>query len=217
VPQSRSGASPAIHHATPVGIYPVQDAPKHTGTVRSVDARLVLGCTILVAVAAGAVALASGQDYRARSFVIRVPPDFAGERGLERARADDVLVRALALAGERGRDAAWLRERSSAELTSRQDLSFTVEASDRAQSVVLATAYANAFRREIPSRPALTTRAQGAREAQRTLGPLGWTLLGGAAGLWLGLALAIVRDGLQRTSTRSMVQGNGERASSTVP
>jgi hypothetical protein len=160
----------------------------------AVDARIVLGCALLAALAAGAIALAGGTDYRARSFVIRVPPAFAGERGLERARADRVLRRALVLAGEANRETGWLRERSSAELTSRLDLSFAVEAPDRAQSAALATAYAKAFRREIPPRPGLTTRGRGARDAQRTLGPVGWALLGGAAGLWLGMALAIVRD-----------------------
>jgi hypothetical protein len=163
-----------------------------------VDARIVLGCALVCAVAAGAVALASGTDFRARSFVIRVPPDFAGERGLERARGDAVLRRALALAGEADLGVHWLRERSSAELTSRQDLSFTVKAPDREQSAELATAYAKAFRQEIPPRPGLTTQGRGARDAQRTLGPLGWVLLGGGVGLWLGMALAIVRDGTAR-------------------
>jgi hypothetical protein len=163
-----------------------------------VDARIVLGCALVCAVAAGAVALASGTDYRARSFVIRVPPDFAGERGLERAREDAVLRRALALAGAREHEVGWLRERSSAELTSRQDLSFTVRAPDREESAALATAYAKAFRQEIPPRPGLTTRGRGARDAQRALGPVGWILLGGGAGLWLGMAVAIVRDGTAR-------------------
>jgi hypothetical protein len=160
-----------------------------------VDARIVLGCALLFALVAGGISLARGTDYRARSFVIRAPPDFAGERGLERARSDGVLRRALVLTGEEGRDVAWLREHSSAELTSRQDLSFTVEAPDRDESVALATAYAKAFRREIPSRPGLTTQGRGARDAERTLGPVGWVLLGGMAGVWLGMALAIVRAG----------------------
>lgn len=164
----------------------------------AVDVRIVLGCALLCALAAGAAALAGGRDYRARSFVIRVPPDFAGERGLARARGDRVLRRALALAGEGENGPDWLRERSSAELTSRLDLSFTVEVPDREQSVALATAYAKAYRREIPRRAGLITRGRGARDAQRTLGPLGWTLLGGAAGLWLGVALAIVRGARSR-------------------
>lgn len=166
----------------------------------AVDTRIVLGCGLLAALAAGAIALAGGTDYRARSFVIRVPPDFAGEGGLERARTDRVLGRALVLAGQVNRGTGWLRERSSVELTSRLDLALTVEAPDRDQAAALATAYAKALRREIPPRPGLTTRGQGARDAQRTLGPVGWALLGGAAGLWLGMALAILRDaGYART------------------
>jgi hypothetical protein len=164
--------------------------------LRGVDARIIMGCTLLCALVAGVVAVANGQDYRARSFVIRVPPDFTGERGLVLARGDAVLRRALELAGEHSRDVEWLRERSSAELTSRVDLSFTVEAAGREQSAALATAYAKAYRERIPRRAGLTTRGRGARDAQRALGPLGWTLLGAAAGLWLGMAVAIVRDGL---------------------
>jgi hypothetical protein len=159
-----------------------------------VDVRIVLACTLVGAVVAGALALAGGTDYRARSFVIRVPPDFSGERGLALARGDAVLGRALELAGE-DPGVEWLRERSTAELTSRLDLSFTVEAPGREQAASLATAYAMAYREQIPRRAGLTTRGRGARTAQRTLGPLGWTLLGAAAGLWLGMAIAIVRHG----------------------
>ena len=166
--------------------------------LHGVDVRIVLGCALAGAIVAGVVSLAAGNDYRARSYVIRVPPDFAGERGLVRARGDAVLRRALELGGEGRREVAWLRERSTAELTSRMDLSFTVETPDRGQSAALATAYAKAYREEIPRRAGQTTRGRGARDAQRALGPIGWTLLGGAAGLWLGMALAIVREG--RTS-----------------
>ena len=158
------------------------------------DVRIVFACGLVGAVVAGALALAGGADYRARSFVIRVPPDFSGERGLELARGDAVLGRALDLAGEDER-VAWLRERSTAELTSRLDLSFTVEAPDRDQAASLATAYAMAYREQIPRRAGLTTSGRGARNAQRTLGPVGWTLLGAAGGLWLGMVLAIVRHG----------------------
>jgi hypothetical protein len=157
--------------------------------------RIVLGCGLVGAVIAGALAIAGGTDYRARSFVIRVPPDFSGERGLALARGDAVLGRALELAGENERDVGWLRGRSTAELTSRLDLSFTVEAPDRDHAATLATAYARAYREQIPRRAGLTTRGRGARDAQRTLGPVGWTLLGGAAGLWLGMVIAIVREG----------------------
>ena len=165
------------------------------------SARIVLGCALLGALLGCGFALARGSDYRARSFVIRVPPDFTGELGLERARSDRVLSAALLLAGDREHDAAWLRERSSAELTSRLDLSFTVEAPEREESMALATGYAKAYRREIPSGPGLTTRGRGAHDAERKLGPIGWILLGGAAGLWIGMALAIVRQG--RAASRS--------------
>jgi len=167
-----------------------------------VDVRIVVGFALVGAIAAGAIALAGGTDYRARSFVIRVPPDFSGERGLALARGDQVLQRTLDLAGE-DEDVDWLRGRSTAELTSRQDLSFTVEASDREQAAALATAYARAYREQIPRRAGLTTSGRGARDAQRTLGPVGWTLLGGAAGLWLGMAIAIVRQGRRPVSPES--------------
>jgi hypothetical protein len=173
-----------------------------------VDVRIVLGCALVGAIAAGALALAGGTDYRARSFVIRVPPDFAGERGLARARGDAVLRRALELAGE-DEGVGWLRGRSTAELTSRLDLSFTVEAPERRQAAALATAYAIAYREEIPRRAGLTTQGRGARGAQRTLGPVGWTLLGAAAGLWLGMALAIVRQG--RASPRPLAPVDSAR------
>jgi hypothetical protein len=165
-----------------------------------VDLRIVIGCALLCALVAGGLAVAGGRDYRARSFVIRVPPDYTGERGLQLARSDRVLRRALVLAGETEQTPAWLRERTGAELTSRLDLSFTVNSDDREQSAALATAYAKAFRREIPTTPGLATRGRGARDAQPGLGPLGWALLGGAAGLWIGGALAILRAGLAARS-----------------
>jgi hypothetical protein len=167
-----------------------------------VDARIVLGCALVGAIAAGALAVAGGTDYRARSFVIRVPPDFSGERGLALARGDAVLGRALDLARE-DEEVAWMRERSTAELTSRLDLSFTVEAPGREQAAALATAYAMAYREQIPRRAGLTTRGRGTRTAQRTLGPVGWTLLGAAGGLWLGMAVAIVRGGRRRLNSGS--------------
>jgi hypothetical protein len=172
-----------------------------------VDVRIVLGCALVGAIVAGALALAAGTDFRARSFVIRVPPDFSGERGLAVARGDEVLQRTLDLAGE-DEDVGWLRGRSTAELTSRLDLSFTVEAPDRKQAAALATAYAMAYREQVPRRAGLTTRGRGTRTAQRTLGPVGWTLLGAAAGLWLGMAVAIVRQG--RASPRTF--GRAESA-----
>jgi hypothetical protein len=162
-----------------------------------VDLRIVLGCALVGAIVAGALAFAAGTDFRARSFVIRVPPDFTGQRGLALARGGEVLQRTLDLAGA-DEDIGWLRERSTAELTSRLDLSFTVAAPDRGQAAALATAYAMAYREQVPRRAGLTTQGRGTRTAQRTLGPIGWTLLGAAAGLWFGMAVAILRQGLTR-------------------
>ena len=105
-----------------------------------VDVRIVLGCALVGALAAGTVAATGGRDYRAHSYVIRVPPGYTGERGLELARSDAVLGRTLALAGEEGRDTAWLRKRRRGELTSRLDLAFTVETNDLERSAALATA-----------------------------------------------------------------------------
>ena len=90
------------------------------------------------------------------------------------------------------------------------DLSFTVETPDRELTAALATAYAKAYRQQVPRGAGLTTRGQGARDARRTLGPIGWTLLGGAAGLWLGMAVAIVRDGRAGASARGL--GAADRA-----
>jgi hypothetical protein len=173
-----------------------------------VDVRIVLGCALVGAIVAGALALAAGTDFRARSFVIRVPPDFSGERGLALARGDEVLQRTLAIAGE-DEGVGWLRARSTAELTSRLDLSFTVEAPGRKQAARLATSYAMAYREQVPRRAGLTTRGQGTRTAQRTLGPIGWTLLGAAAGLWLGMAVVIVRRG--RASPRPVGSAESPR------
>jgi hypothetical protein len=160
--------------------------------------RLILACTLLLALLAGLAAMSQERNYRARAFVIQVPSDLGGERGLELARTEWVLRRAVALSGVRGVDAAWLRERSGAEITSRLDLAFTVQAPRAEDASALATGYAKAFRAAIPDDRGLPVRGRGAGPAQSELGPLGWALLGGFAGLGLGAALTVVRDGLRR-------------------
>jgi hypothetical protein len=166
-----------------------------------VDLRVVIGCALVFAIGAGAVAAAGERDYRARSFVIRVAPQFGGTRGIGLARSEPVLRRTLVLAGERARDTRWLRRHSSVELTSRRDLALTVETPEREATVVLATGYAKAVRRSLPRVPGLATRGRGARDAQPELGPVGWALLGGAAGLWVGAAVSILREGLVRSGS----------------
>jgi hypothetical protein len=160
----------------------------------------MLVCTLVAAAAATALALGHERDYRARAFVIQVPSEFGGERGLELARAERVLSNAVVLAGVRDTTPAWLRRHSHAELTSRLDLAFTVQAPDRETATALATGYAKAFRRAIPDDNGLPVRGRGAGEAQPELGPLGWSALGGLAGLAIGGALAVIHNGLRNGS-----------------
>jgi hypothetical protein len=162
--------------------------------------KVMLVCTLVAAAVAGALALGHERDYRARAFVIQVPSDLGGDEGLELARAEPVLDHAVALAGVPGTTPAWLRRHSHAELTSRLDLAFTVEAPHPETATALATGYAKAFRRAIPDDEGLPVRGRGAGEAQAELGPLAWSALGGLAGLALGAALALIQNGLRNES-----------------
>jgi hypothetical protein len=168
-----------------------------------VSLRIVLACVLLGALVGGGVAAAEGRDYRARSFVIRVPPAYGDADGLRFAQSDPVLRRALRLAGIEGRDPDWLRRRSSVQLTSRLDFAITVETPLRGETRDLATAYAKAVKRSLRAEPGLVTLGRGARDAQLGLGPVGWGVIGAAAGLWLGAALAIVRSGSARAARRA--------------
>jgi hypothetical protein len=165
-----------------------------------VDLRIVAACGVVGALAAGAIAATGERDYKARAYVIQVPPRYGGEHGIDLARSDPVLRQALALSGVQGHNPRWLRDHSDVSLTSRRDLAFSVRTTQRAQSAALATAYAKSFRHSIPTVAGLPTRGRGARDAQPEMGPIGWALLGGAGGLWLGAALAILLDGLSRGS-----------------
>ena len=127
------------------------------------DLRIVLGCAVAGALLAGGLAAAGERDYRARAFVIRVPPDYGNEAGLRLVRSDPVLRRVLALARVGSRDPRWLRERSSVQLTSRLDFAITVETPDRLAAAALATAYAKAIRRSLRTEPGLVTRARRPR------------------------------------------------------
>jgi hypothetical protein len=170
------------------------------GSVKIRKVRLIVACTLIGALAAAGFAATQERDYRARAFVIQVPSDMGGERGLELARSDRVLEQAIALSGVEGRTIAWLREHSSAEITSRLDLAFTVEAPEPETAAALATGYAKAFRRAIPDDRGLPVRGRGAGSAQPELGPVGWGALGGLGGLALGVALALIRNGIRSGS-----------------
>jgi hypothetical protein len=165
--------------------------------------RLILGFALAGALLAGCISVARQSEYRAHAYVIRVPPDYGGDRGLELARSDTVMLRALALAQARRRSSDWLRRRVGAQLTGRRDLALTVRASDRREAITLATAYAKAVKRELPDVPGLATRGRGARTAEQAPGLVGWVLAGSAVGVWLGAAAAIVRNGSGRAPRRA--------------
>jgi hypothetical protein len=169
----------------------------------------MLVCTLAAAAVAGALALGNERDYRARAFVIQVPSDLGGDTGVELARDERVLRHAVVLSGVKETTAAWLRQHSHAELTSRLDLAFTVEAPNPETAAALATGYAEAFRRAIPDDKGLPVRGRGAGEAQPELGPLGWSALGGLAGLALGGALAVINNGLRNGSARGPRPASG--------
>ena len=162
--------------------------------------RLVIACTLIGALAAAGIAATQERDYRARAFVIQVPSDMGGEGGLELARSERVLEHAIELSGVTGTSTAWLRGHSRAEITSRLDLAFTVEAPDADTAAALATGYAKAFRRAIPDDRGLPVRGRGAGSAQPELGPVGWGALGGLAGLGIGIALMLIRNGIRSGS-----------------
>ncbi len=171
----------------------------------SVAVRIALLCALVGALAGVGFALAQERDYTARAFVIRVPPLDGRDSVLARARSDAILERALELSTVPAAGGlAWLRDHSEAELTGRLDLALSVRAGDREQAMELATAYAKAVKRSFPVEPGLNTRGRGARSAQLERGPLAWGLIGAAAGLWIGAALAIViRRGSARATRRA--------------
>ena len=148
-----------------------------------VQARLIVAFTLLGALVAAAVAGIGGREYRAHAYVIRVPPAYSGKAGLALARSH--------------------APRGSVQLTGRGDFAITVRAPSEGEAAALATGYAKAIKRSLRREPGLATRGRGARRAARELGPLGWALLGGFAGLWLGVAAEIVRSGSGRAPRRA--------------
>jgi hypothetical protein len=168
--------------------------------------RLILGIGLAAALLAGGVAALQERAYRAHAYVIRVPPAYAGEGGLRQARSTQVLERALVLAHAE-RSTAWLRERSRVQHTGRGDFAITVRAPSAGEASALATGYAKAVKLSLRKVPGLATRGRGARTAERSLGPVGWAVIGGAVGLWLGAAVTIVRSGSRRGPRRASAPG----------
>jgi hypothetical protein len=135
-------------------------------------------------IAGGAAAASGGESYRAHAYVIRVPPAYDSARGLAFARAQ-------ADPGAR------------IQLTGRGDFAITVRAGTAAEAMERATASAKAIKRSLRPQPGLGTIGRGAHAASHDHGPLGWALLGAAAGFWLGAAAVIVRRGSGRGPRRA--------------
>jgi hypothetical protein len=132
----------------------------------------------------GLIAGAGERQYRAHAYVIRVPPAYASEDGLALARSR-------------------VGPHARVQLTGRGDFAITARAPSETEAVVMATAYAKAVKRSLPPEPGLATMGRGARRARRELGSLGSAMLGGAAGVWLGAAAAIVMSGSRRAPRRA--------------
>ena len=166
------------------------------------EARLIAAFVVAGAVLAAGIAATGDRDYRAHAYVIKVPPAYGDEHGLALARSESVLARA---AGARSAD--WLRRHSSIQLTGRRDFAISVRAPTEAAAVALATTYAEAVKRALQPVPGLATHGRGAHRARRSPGPLAWAVLGAGAGLWLGVAAAIVRRGSARAPRRASARG----------
>jgi hypothetical protein len=164
--------------------------------------RLILGFALAAALLAGGLAALREREHRAHAYVIKVPPAYEGDWGLAVARSERVLARV-----EGSRSAAWLRRHSDVQHTGRGDFAISVGAPSEGEAIALATAYAKALKRTLVLEPGLATRGQGARTAERPPGPIGWGLIGGAVGVWLGAAAAIVRSGSRRGPRRASAPG----------
>jgi hypothetical protein len=163
-----------------------------------VTLRVIACFAIIGAVAAGGVAATRPRDYRAHAYVIKVPPSYGNQSGLALARRERVLEQVASW-----RSVAWLRRHSRVQLTGRRDFAISVRAPGETEAVTMATAYAKALKRSLRPVPGLATRGRGARRARLAPSPLAWALLGAAAGLWLGVAAAIVRSGSARAPRRA--------------
>jgi hypothetical protein len=162
---------------------------------------IVLGASLLFAAGAALLAWGDEREYQARAYVIQVPAALGPERAVELARSEQVLREALSFSDVRRSEPGELRRRSKVDSTSRLDIAITVESNDPRRAIRLATSYAKAVRLAIPDDEGLATRGRGAGRAETGLGPSRWPLFGALLGLTVGVALAIVIDGVNRGST----------------
>jgi Mrp family chromosome partitioning ATPase len=158
---------------------------------------------------AGTVALLRGDEYESTALVRAAPSP-------EAARSARVARRALDVAGARGEPTAALLDNSEVEFTG-ADLAFTVRADEGATARRLATAYARAYVESLP-KPGRARATRGG-PAERTGNVPGMLLIGAGIGLVAGLALALMREGLdvRRTSSRSVAARLGLKELGTVP
>jgi hypothetical protein len=163
-----------------------------------VNLRVIAGFALLGALLAGAFAATHDRDYRAHAYVIKVPPAYGDASGLAFAGSERVLERVAT-----GRSVAWLRRHSDVQLTGRRDFAISVRAPSKGEAVLLATAYAKALKRSLRPVPGLTTQGRAAHRARLAPGPFVWALLGAVGGLWIGVAVAIVRSGSGRGPRRA--------------
>jgi hypothetical protein len=189
----------------------------HADSVKITSVRWMLICALLGGVLAAGIAATQERDYVARAFVIQVPSDMGGEKGLALARTDRVLGQAIAFSGVPRTTTEWMREHSSAEITSRLDLAFTVKAPGAQMASALATGYAKAFRLAIPDDRGLPVRGRGARDAQPELSPLGWGVIGGLVGLAVGAALVVTLEGVSNGSPQAPRRASRACAPPTSP
>lgn len=147
--------------------------------------RLIVAFTLAGALIAGGIALARGdRTYQAHAFVIRVPPQYEGAKGLTFARARIVPG-------------------AHVQHTGRGDFAITASGDTAEEAMARATDSAKAIKRSLAPQPGLATVGRGAHVARRELGAPGWALLGALAGFWIGAALAIVRRGSARAPRRA--------------
>jgi hypothetical protein len=163
-----------------------------------VNLRVIAGFALLGALLAGAFAATRERPYRAHAYVIKVPPAYGDKQGLAFARGERVLARV-----DGGRSISWLRGHTRVQLTGRRDFAISVRAPSEAEAVALATAYAKALERSLRRVPGLTTQGRAAHRARLAPGPFVWALLGAVGGLWVGVAVAIVRSGSGRAPRRA--------------
>jgi polysaccharide biosynthesis transport protein len=169
---------------------------------------VVIACIAAFAAGAAALSLLRSTGYEATAVVAGAP---AG------APSHDSVAAGRALAGAGGERAGELLDHLSAERRPGGRVAFTVTADEPAAARRLAAGYARAWAQGLPE--AAGARAGRAGPARRDRDVAGAALIGAAAGLLAGLALALLRELLdvRRTSSRSVASRLGLEELGRVP